>query len=89
MSYHRRDVAKATPALLCLSCPTLEGHANTHEPTTSKPGARMMNGKVSPMDYDDGVSAESGSGVRKFLMFVYMLAAWGVAAALIVAVFQA
>ena len=50
---------------------------------------QMMNGKVSPMDYDDGVSAESGSGVRKFLMFVYMLAAWGVAAALIVAVFQA
>ena len=50
---------------------------------------QVMNGKVGPMYYDDGVSAESGSGVRKFLTFVYLLASWGVAAALTVAVFQA
>ena len=50
---------------------------------------QVMNGKVGPMDYDDGVSGESGSGVRKFLTFVYIMAAWGVAAALSVAIFQA
>jgi len=48
---------------------------------------QVMNGKVI-QDYDEGDN-EAGSGVRKLLGFVYAVVAWAVAAALIIAVFQA
>merc|ERR1719410_2820630 len=48
----------------------------------------VMSGKM-VQEYEEIGDNEAGSGVRKLLGFVYAVIAWAVAAALIVAVFQA
>ena len=50
---------------------------------------QVINGKAGRQDFDNEDTEAPGSGVRKLVTFVYTMAAWAVAAALVFAVFQA